>query len=135
MLITMNLVFAIAAFVLMRFLKGDAIAFVYAVLITSFVVLLLTGLILFKIIPPFLEPLRMLLIPAILSIICGVISMFLAKGLQSILGNFIGLLLTWLLALLLYWVGLLLCRSFQEQEFEKMLFGKWIQKLRRLLHL
>lgn len=112
--------------------KGEILAFANAALLAGFVYLIVVfGLLLqlqFAV-----DWLSQVAVPV--GCVCGMglVIMFLAKGIAPHLGHVITLLVTWVIANLLYWIVLLFLRNFREQELAYTPGGKVIRVLGQTL--
>jgi stage V sporulation protein B len=87
----------------------------------------------FRLLPPDLDWIRMLAYPMIMAVAVGLVTLFLGRLLNPILGSMYSCLICFLAAFVLYWLGLFFFRSFREYEWSRFPGGRILEKIARLL--
>jgi stage V sporulation protein B len=82
---------------------------------------------------PDVDIMRMLVFPLVLSVAVGLVTLFLGRLLTPILGSLYSCLICFLTAFVLYWLGLLLFRSFRDDEWRRFPGGRILETVARLL--
>jgi stage V sporulation protein B len=87
----------------------------------------------FRLLPPDVDVIRMLLYPIVLAVAAGLVTLFLGRLLTPVLGAVYSCLICFLTGFVLYWLGLLFARSFRENEWAQFPGGRILEKVARLL--
>jgi stage V sporulation protein B len=82
---------------------------------------------------PDVDLMRMLVFPLVLSVAVGLVTLFLGRLLTPMLGSLYSCLICFLTDFVLYWLGLLLCRSFRDEEWRRFPGGRLMETVARLL--
>jgi uncharacterized membrane protein YjjP (DUF1212 family) len=99
----------------------------------SFLGCALAGFWAFRLLPPDVDFIRMLLFPMVLAIAAGLVTLFMGRLLTPIMGAMYSCLICFLAGFVLYWLGLFLSRSFREDEWNQFPGGRILEKVARLL--
>lgn len=123
---------AAAIVILIQIMKLGAIGLVYAGLIGTGVLFLLSGFFVVLQLKGGIHPILHLLVPVAGSAVSGGVCMLLAKLVTPHLGNLVTIVLCLVLGNLIYWTILLLLRSFRTYELDLMPGGKALKRLAEL---
>jgi hypothetical protein len=130
-----NVVFLLSALLFFRILSHGAMALVYAGVVGSAVCCAIVLFLSIHELRPYVEPIRMFGYPAIFAIVSSLIAMLLSKVFMKIVGGFLTIILSLMIAIFLFWAGLLLSRSFTEEEWSRIPGGRFISSVGHLLRL
>jgi stage V sporulation protein B len=88
-----------------------------------------------RLLPIDVDWIRLLLYPAVFSIVVGLMTLFLGRLLSSLVGALPACFICLLASLLLYWLGLLYFRVFREEEWMQFPGGRLMAAISRMLKL
>lgn len=122
----MNILYMILTSVLLNMGTPGIMSLIYGAIVSLGIGCILLGFFCCRMMHTGIEWLQVLAIPAGGVCVTGLLSMFLGKLLVPHLGNLVTLLLCFLIAVIVYWVILLLFRSFRESELQYIPGGNFI---------
>lgn len=130
-----NVVFITAAILLLNVFSLGINALVYAGLAGCGVLCFASGIIAFRQVQAGVELINWLIIPMAAIAVTGLVVMFLGKAFTPHLGNGVAALLCFFVGILLYWLILLLLRSFRREELKYIPGGNiliWLGQIMRI---
>lgn len=130
-----DIIFIILVSVLLNMGKIGIMSLIYAAMAATGIGCLILGFVCCRLLHAGIEWLQTLVIPVGGASVAGLVSMFLGKLLSPHLGNFITVFVCLVIAVILYWVILLLLRSFREQELKYIPGGKLIYAVGQTLRI
>lgn len=128
-----DVIYAVAAAVLLGGGKAGILSLVYAGLIACGVLCIVLGMLAYRVFRQRMDWLYVLVVPTAAACVAGLVGLLLGKVLTPHLGNLVALIVCLILSGLLYWAGLLLLRNFREQELEMIPGGKLLNALGQML--
>lgn len=128
-----NVIYIAALLLLVNAAPSGIMGLVYAGLAAGGVLSLISGVLAFRLAKGRLDPLKALAVPAFSAGVTGLVCMLLAKVLTPHLGNSVAFVVCLAAGCLLYWILLLLLRSFREPQLGLIPGGAWVKQLARLL--
>lgn len=128
-----DVIYVIAATVLMGGGKAGVLSLVYAGLIAGGILCIVTGIFAYRAFRQRMDWLYVLVMPTAVACVAGLAGMLLGKVLTPHLGNLVALIVCLILSAALYWTGLLLLRNFREQELEVIPGGKLLNAIGQML--
>lgn len=126
-------VYIVSAVVMLRIGNGNVMWPVYGGVGSLFIVCVLLGILSYRTLRMRMDWIRICVIPLGSACVVGLLCILMAKGFTPHLGNGFTLLVTFIPAMFLYWVILLLLRNFKEQELDVIVGGRLINALGQLL--
>ena len=129
-----NVVFILAASLWFKGESADVLSLVYAGVASVCVLGVSTLALVFGYLRCRTDLLRMVALPGACACVAGLLCFLLGKALTPHLGNAVTLLVTFVLALAVYWMGNLLLRVFSRQELNMVPGGKVLMAIGQLLH-
>lgn len=129
-----DVVYVVVMSVLLNAGDAGVMALVYAGLLGLGVLCVLLGVLAYRQLRTRPDWLQVLVVPAGVSAVTGLVCMLLGRVFTPHLGETFTLLIMFLLSFALYWVLLLLLRNFRDQELETIPGGKLIRMLGQMLH-
>lgn len=128
-----DIIYAVAAAVLLSVGKTGILALVYAGLAAGGILCIALGMFAYHVIRQRVDWLYVLVVPTAAACVAGLAGMLLGKALTPHLGNLVALIVCLILSAALYWAGLILLRNFREQELEMIPGGKLLNALGQML--
>lgn len=129
----MNIIFIIVLSFSLNAGKAGVMALIYASLAAGVVYSLLVGFLCCQILRTGIDWLRMLVMPLVMACVVGLICLLLGKAFTPHLGNLVTVIVSLILAILIYCVGLLLMRCFAEQDLKYLPGGSVIHAIGQML--
>ncbi len=129
-----NVVYLLLAAITLNAVNADVMALVYSGLGAALVLSVGLGYFVYKHIRVGIEVATQIAIPAAAACVTGLICIFLEKMLAPHIGSFVTVMVCLIISLGVYWVILLLLRSFREQEIKYIPGGRIIQMVGHAFH-
>ncbi len=130
-----NIFFVISLTLCLKLWKFGTLSLVYAGVASSLLMCIMLGYFAIKFLKTNISVVNAIVIPFIAASVIGVINALLGKLLAIPLGNIATLIVTYFIGTILYWLVLLLTKSYKEQDLFMIPGGNLILKLGHLLHL
>ncbi len=128
-----DVIFLLAAAVLLKVGKAGILSLVYAGIMGGGVLCIVLGMLAYRQLRVRADWLQILVVPAAAACVSGFFGMLLAKVLSPHMSGFVTLLVCFVITAALYWAGLLLLRNFREQELESIPGGRLINAVGQLM--
>lgn len=128
-----DVIYVVAATVLLGGGKAGLLSLVYAGLVAGGVLCIVLGMFAYRVFRQRMDWLYVLVVPTAAACVAGLVGLLLGKVLTPHLGNLVTLIVCLILSAALYWAGLLLLRNFREQELEMIPGGKLLNALGQML--
>lgn len=128
-----DVIYAVAATMLLTGGRAGILSLVYAGLVACGVLCIVLGMFAYRVFRQRMDWLYVLVVPTAAACVAGLAGMLLGKVLTPHLGNLVALIVCLILSAALYWAGLLLLRNFREQELEVIPGGRLLNALGQML--
>ncbi len=131
----LNVFFVISLTLCLKVWKFGVLSMVYAGVAASFIVCIMLGFFATKYVKTNINLINSIVIPFVAAGVIGVINGLLSKLVGTYLGNIITIIVTYIVGAILYWVVLLLTKSYKEQDLHLIPGGNVILKFGQLFHI
>lgn len=133
-LVAANVVYLLVTAIALNVGHAGVMSLVYGGLAAMVVMCACMGCLVYKHIRVGVELVTQIAIPAAAACVVGLLCIFLGKALSPHVGSLVTIIVCFVISLGVYWVMLLMLRSFREQEIKYIPGGQIIQAIGRALH-